>query len=192
MAQVEGQQTLFVHGAGQGAHAADGELVARLRQALGPGHEIHYPAMPDEHEPDHAKWKQRIIEEMASMSGPLVLIGHSLGGSVLVKCLAEIEPPRPIAALVLMAAPMWGGDGWRYDGGEQFEPPHDTAARLPQETPIHVYHCRDDEVVPFAHLGLYAELLPQATTSAFDEGGHQLHGVEAAVAADLAKLPAAQ
>ncbi|MFI0417343.1 alpha/beta fold hydrolase [Spongiactinospora sp. 9N601] len=187
---MEWQQALFVHGAGQGAYVADGELVARLRQALGPGHEIRYPAMPNEGEPDHAKWKQRIIEEMAAMSGPLVLIGHSLGGSVLVKCLAEIEPPRPIAALVLMAAPMWGGDGWRYDGGEQFEPPHDIADRLPQETPIRVYHCRDDEVVPFAHLGLYARLLPRAMVTAFDEGGHQLHGVEASVATDISGLPA--
>lgn len=49
----------------------------------------------------------------------------------------------------------------------------DFTARLPEGLRIFLYHSRDDEVVPFAHLALYAEKLPHATIRAFDNRGHQ-------------------
>jgi hypothetical protein len=54
--------------------------------------------------------------------------------------------------------------------------------------PISLYHCRDDAVVPFDHLALYAQALPRATVRAFDEGGHQLNNDLSAVARDIASL----
>jgi uncharacterized protein len=43
-------------------------------------------------------------------------------------------------------------------------------------------------VVPFAHLALYAEQLPQATIREFDGRGHQLNNDLSEVAADIASL----
>jgi predicted alpha/beta hydrolase family esterase len=37
---------------------------------------------------------------------------------------------------------------------------------------IALYHSRDDAVVPFGHLALYAGKLPQATVREFDGRGH--------------------
>ena len=37
------------------------------------------------------------------------------------------------------------------------------ASRLPNGLSVFLYHSRDDEVVPFAHLALYSERLAQAT-----------------------------
>ena len=52
---------------------------------------------------------------------------------------------------------------------------------------IFLYHSRDDEVVPFAHLALYAAKLPQATIRQFDEGGHQIGNDLADVAEDITR-----
>jgi predicted alpha/beta hydrolase family esterase len=70
-----------------------------------------------------------------------------------------------------MAAPYWGGDDdWQYEG---FTLREGFASKLPNGTPIFFYHSRDDDIVPFAHLALYAEKLPQATIREIDHRGHQ-------------------
>jgi hypothetical protein len=43
-------------------------------------------------------------------------------------------------------------------------------------------------MVPFAHLALYAEQLPQATVCELDERGHQLNDDLSEVAADIRSL----
>jgi uncharacterized protein len=104
----------------------------------------------------------------ATMEGMVYLVGHSLGGSVLLKYLAEagmdrVLVPTPasitIAGLFLLAVPFWGTPDWEVDA---YALPEGFAARLPPGLPVLLYHCRDDAVVPFAHLALYAQHLPHA------------------------------
>ncbi|PYJ67582.1 MAG: hypothetical protein DME76_14855 [Verrucomicrobia bacterium] len=66
--------------------------------------------------------------------------------------------------------------------------PNDLVSKLPSETPIFLYHSRDDEIVPFAHLALYAKKLPQAIIHALDGRGHQLSNDLAEVGADIKSL----
>jgi hypothetical protein len=47
---------------------------------------------------------------------------------------------------------------------------------------------RDDEWVPFAHLALYAEKVPQARFREFDERGHQFEDDLSEVAHDILSL----
>jgi pimeloyl-ACP methyl ester carboxylesterase len=84
-----------------------------------------------------------------------------------------------------MAVPFWGGDGWRYEGYEELELPKDLAAKLSQETPLFLYHCRDDDIVPYEHLALYKRLLPHAVMHPLDKGGHQFNNDLAPVAQDI-------
>ena len=63
--------------------------------------------------------------------------------------------------------------------------PRDVATILPPVPHIFLYHSRDDEVVPFAHLKLYAAQLPLATVRTFDGRGHQFGNELAEVAADI-------
>src|ERR687897_976388 len=51
-----------------------------------------------------------------------------------------------------------------------------------------LYHSRDDETVPFAHLALYAEKLPRATVKEFDGRGHQFDDDLSEVARDIGRL----
>lgn len=123
------------------------------------------------------------------MPGPVVVVGHSVGASVLVKWLSEREDDNAIAGVFLVACPFWGGDGWRYEGYEELALPPKPAAGFSTGLPVYLYHCRDDATVPFDHLALYVRALPQATARALDEGGHQLNDDLSVAARDIAALP---
>lgn len=182
------KQILFIQGAGQGAYDEDQALAVSLSQALGSGYEVHYPAMPDEDNAPYEQWKQQIEKELAAIQGPIMFIGHSVGASVIMKYLSAVEVKKPIAGIFLIAAPFWGGDGWRYEGYEELELPEGVASRLAKSIALFLYHCRDDEIVPFDHLALYAKVLPQARVRQLDEGGHQLNNDLSEVAKDVKNL----
>lgn len=179
---------LFIQGAGEGAYDADKALAASLRKALGTEYEVHYPAMVDEDNAPYDQWTQQIEQELAGMQGAIVLAGHSVGASVLIKWLSETEVKQPIAGIFLTATPFWGGDGWRYEGYEELELPQGAADKVPKDAPIFLYHCRDDETVPFSHLALYAQVFPQATVRELDAGGHQLNDDLSEVVRDMKTL----
>ncbi len=65
--------------------------------------------------------------------------------------------------------------------------PQDFATKLPAIPRIFLFHSRDDEVVPFAHLALYAAKLPQATIRITDGRGHQFGNDLAGVAEDITR-----
>jgi hypothetical protein len=184
------KQILFIQGAGEGAYEEDGQLVASLRNALGAAYELRYPQMPNESEPDYEPWKMQIKQELAALKGEVILIGHSLGSSFLLKYLSEEKIENPITGIILLATPYWGGDGWRYEEYESVTLPEGFASKLPSGAPIFLHHSRDDSVVPFAHLALYAEKLPQATIRKFDGRGHQFNNDLAEVVGDIKSLQA--
>ncbi|HYH75489.1 MAG TPA: alpha/beta fold hydrolase [Candidatus Saccharimonadales bacterium] len=182
------KQVLFIQGAGGGAYDEDATLAESLRQILGSDYEVRYPAMPDEENVPYDAWKACIEQELARMEGPVMVVGHSVGGSVLLKCLGEIETAQPIAGIFVAATPFWGGAGWTYEGYEQLALPADSAARLPDGAPIFLYHCKDDSTVPFDHMALFQQLLPHATSRSLDEGGHQFNQDMTVVAKDIQEI----
>jgi len=184
------QQILFIQGGGEGAYQEDEKLVASLRNALGDAYKVRYPQMPNESDPDYEAWKVQIIKELTALEGEVMLIGHSLGASFLLKYLAEEKLEKHIAGIFLMATPYWGGDGWQYEGYERVTLPEGFASKLPRGGPIFLYHSRDDEIVPFTHLALYGEKLPQATIRTLDGGGHQFNNELSEVAGDIKGLSA--
>jgi predicted alpha/beta hydrolase family esterase len=180
------QHILFIQGAGEGAHAEDAKLVDSLRQALGSNYDVAYPEMPAESSPKFSQWKSTLEAEIAKSNEPLILVGHSAGASILMRALNEIRVERPITGIFLLAAPFWGGEGWRYEGYQELELPKAGLAELSHI--IHLYHSRNDDVVPFDHLALYAKIMPHALVREFNKGGHQFGNNIAQVAADIRSL----
>jgi predicted alpha/beta hydrolase family esterase len=179
------KQVLFVQGAGAGAHDEwDSKLVEGLRAKLGSGYEVSYPRMPDEGNPRYAAWKSALLGEFDSLADGSVLVGHSIGGAILIQVLAEQVPRRQFSAALFIAAPFIGAGGWPSDEIEAVN----LAERLPANTPIYFYQGRDDGTVPFAHLGLYAQSLPHATIRALDGRDHQLNNDLSEVAEDIRKV----
>lgn len=176
---------LFLQGgAGEKDHAADAKLVASLRQVLGENYTVHYPLLPEEAIPDFGR-RQQIAKEIAAIHGEIILVGHSLGASMLLKYLAENEVKKKITGIFLISTPFWSGDE---DWKQPFKLQENFDHRLPKDVPIFLYHSKDDEEVPFAHLGFYSQKLPQAKVREIASGGHQLGNDLTIVAEDIESL----
>jgi uncharacterized protein len=182
------KHVLFVHGAGEGAYKEDALLANNLQKELGSDYDVRYPAMPDEANAPYELWKRKIEKEITVMQKPVVLVAHSVGASHLAKILTEIEKTTSIIGIFLLNAPFWGGEGWRYEGYKELELSKDVASKFPKDASVFLYQTRNDEIVPFSHLALYAKLLPQAIMREIDKGGHQLNNDLSQVAADIKLL----
>ncbi len=146
----------------------DSKLVASLEREVGA---VRYPRMPDEANPTYAAWKPAILHELAALDEGALVVGHSLGGTMLVNVLADRPPkPRP-GGICLIAAPFIGEGGWPSD---ELSPRTDWATRLP-EIPLVMFHGDRDETVPVAHLALYARAIPQARVHVIAGADHQLN-----------------
>jgi uncharacterized protein len=159
MMVMDTQPILFVQGAGDmQLPDGSGRLAAYLAAELGDRYRVIAPEMPEAGNPRYRAWSDRIDQELGAIEQDVIIVGHSFGGSVVLKCLANGSHER-IQALFLVSAPDWGPDGWAY---EEFAVPDDVGARLPTSR-IFLYHSREDPEVPFAHLAYYQERLPTAT-----------------------------
>jgi uncharacterized protein len=179
------KQVLFVHGGGQGAYEEDKKMAANLRDALGADYDVRCPKLPDEDRPEYGAWRDRIARELAALDGEVVLVGHSLGASILLKYLSEEEVEKPVADMFLIAAPYWGAEDWEVG---DYTLQENIASDSSKALPVFLYHSRDDEWVPFAHLALYKEKLPQATIREVDGRGHQFNDDLSEVAHDIERL----
>jgi hypothetical protein len=169
------QAVLAVHAAGDPRHPeGSGQLFDWLAHELGSEYRVHAPTMPEPEEPHYVPWRDRIEQELNTVQGGVFLFGHSFGGSVLVKYLAEGSVPVAVRGLFLASVPYWGPGGWEY---KEYDLPDGFAEHLPQ-VPIFLYHSRDDPEVPFTHLGLYAAKLPEATARPIEGAEHSFtHGL---------------
>lgn len=181
------KHVLFLQGGGgKEDYEADARLVESLREALGKAYMVHYPFLPNDSSPDFGRSRQ-IEKEISLIEGEIILAGHSLGASMLLKYLSENEVRRKISGIFLIATPYWSGDE---DWKQGLKLQEDFPARLPKDVPLFLYHCLDDEVVPFDHLACYAQKIPQATIREIASGGHQFNNNLSLVAKDMKSLTA--
>jgi predicted alpha/beta hydrolase family esterase len=179
------KQVLFIHGGGQGAYEEDKKMAANLRDALGAVYAVRCPRMPNEDRPEYEAWKNQIAKEITALEGEVILVGHSLGGSILIKYLSEEKVEKPIAGIFLIAPPYWGAEDWEVG---EYELRKDFETKLRKGLPVFFYHSCDDEWVLFAHLALYTAKLPRATIHEFGGRGHQFNNDLSEVARDISRL----
>jgi len=185
--QPQRRQILFIQGGGAGTHDEwDDKLVASLERELGSEYEVRYPRMPDEDDPNADTWGAAIRREVAVLADRAVVVGHSVGATLLVQALVDLPPRQDLAAIVLISAPFVGAGGWP---AEEFELPRDLGARLPQGPEVHVVHGLDDETVPPSHAELYTSVIAQAQLHLLPGRNHQLHDDLSEVARLIARLP---
>src|SRR5204863_233163 len=157
----------------------------RLRRELGSNFEIRYPRMPNEDDPAYAAWKPTLEKELATLDDDAILVGHSLGGTILINALAQSRSERQFGAIFLIAAPFVGDGGWP---SEDMNPPPDLGARLPRDVPVFIYHGLDDETAPPSHAELYARAIPQARVRRLPHRDHQLNNDLSEIAATIESL----
>jgi predicted alpha/beta hydrolase family esterase len=180
------RQLLFIQGGGKGTHDHwDNELVESLRRELGPTRELRYPQMPNEAEPSYASWKPVLLSELETLREGDTVVGHSVGGTILLKVLTERLSLPKLGAIILIAAPFVGDGGWAV---EDLQFPPQLGADLPRDVPLHFYHGLDDDIAPPSHLELYARAVPQARVHPLKGRDHQLNGDLKEVAATISSL----
>jgi uncharacterized protein len=183
---VNSQPVLFIQGAGSMlAPQGSGRLAAHLAREVGTDYRVIAPEMPHADSPDYQSWRDRIELELAAIDDEVILVGHSFGGSVQLKYLAEGSNRKPVRGLFLVSVPDWGPDGWAY---AEFAVPDDVGSRLPA-TRIFMYHSRDDPEVPFAHLGYYQQHLPAATVRPIAGSEHSFVDGLPMLVDDIKRLP---
>lgn len=177
------RQVLFVQGAGEGTHDAwDDKLVRSLETELGPQYAVRYPRMPNEADPQYAAWKAELFRQFDDLDEDAILIGHSVGGTLLIHAVAEYRPQRKWRAIVLIAAPFLGEGGWSGDGTD---PQTNLAEELGADVPVLLYHGAADDEVPPGHMQLYAAAIPHARTRVLADRDHQLNNDLSEIARDL-------
>jgi hypothetical protein len=177
------KHVLFVQGAGEGAHDRwDNKLAASLERELGEGYAVHYPRMPNEADPSYSAWSTALLAELEKLENGAIIVGHSVGATILIQFVAEHMPTSQFGGIFLVAAPFIGEGGWPSD---DIEPGAAFATSLPANVPVFLYHGVEDETVPFAHLRLYAETIPHAVVRALPNRNHQVNDDMSEVARDI-------
>lgn len=183
------KQILFVQGGGENVHDQwDIALVNSLRHHLGATYDIAYPRMPDEADPQYAKWKPALLDALSGLSDGAILIGHSVGGTILLHLLAEVTTAFRPGAVIVIAPPFAGEGGWPGDGL-----PHcDLASDLPGGVSLRLYHGTKDQDVPLSHARLYAKAVPRMAVTELPGRDHQLHNDLGEIANAVQALGGAQ
>jgi len=138
-----------------------------LRQKLGSNYEVILPIMPNKTNAQFDEWKIWFEKLIPFLHGGVILVGHSLGGTFLVKYLSENQFKKKIKAVFLVGA-VYDKDDDGYSV-VSFSLPEKLNL---QTEKIYLYHSKDDLVVPFSTLGQYKKALPKAETKVFEDRGH--------------------
>jgi uncharacterized protein len=167
---------LFIHSAGpQSGEQGSAPFARQLRRSLGSACRVTCPAMPAPSSPSYERWELELERLLPGGESPPILVGHSLGGSVLLKYISEHEPKISAAGLFVVAAPYWGSADWKV---EEFVLREGFAHSLPNTLKVYLYQSRDDEMVTMEHLSRYSKAIPRATVRVLDGGGHLFkHGL---------------
>jgi uncharacterized protein len=165
------KQILFVHSAGpQGPQQGSSDLIEYLQGQLGDTYHLISPKMPNPENPEYARWKAALTNIFANLDNEVILIGHSLGGAVLLKYLSEMDVKPVVASLFLIASPYWGKEeDWQ---AEEYTLAENFTSNLPNISSIYLYHGTDDQVVPVTHIHHYTNKIPEAITRVLEREDH--------------------
>lgn len=162
---------IFAHSAGEqdGVGKGSYDLVQYLKNKLSDNFDIDYTLIKDPEHPTFEMWKQLFDSKIAKVKEPIILIGHSLGGSMILKYLAEIQPEIDIAGLYLVSTPVWRKNYWDID---EFTLPENFVSGVKNIDKIYLYHSEDDSIVPKEHFEFYKNAFRNAKTRLLSGNDH--------------------
>ena len=147
------KKILFAHSAGPqyGKGKGSYDLVMYLKSKLSDEFEIIFPIIEKPKSPTYEKFKKMFALAFAKTTEPVILIGHSLGGSTLLKYLSEEKPTISTSALFLISTPHWKNNMKEFELKTNFQ---DFLKDIPA---VFLYHSKDDTDVPFENLKFYED-----------------------------------
>lgn len=131
--------------------------------------DILLPSMPNKQNAQYHEWEIMFEKLIPFFSNDVQLVGHSLGGMFLVKYLVRNPLSTPVRRLILLA-PGYNDKTQQY-GNFVIQ----SAKGLEQSAAeIHIFHSKDDFVVPYSELEKFKADLPGAIIHSFEDKNHFL------------------
>lgn len=160
---------LIIHGASRFARDNIREKwIAPLQAQFGSRIQIGVPEMPDPEGPELGAWLQALSDAVNQTRGQVQLIGHSFGGTVVLKFMAG--PRRRGSAAQIAATPFWCGEDpdWQVPAFALSPEERVTLAHMQ----LLFSHGTADEIVPFSHLTEFKRCFPEATVRSYEGMNH--------------------
>lgn len=133
-----------------------------------PDVDILLPSFPNSDNASYKEWEIYFEKLIPFFGDDVRLVGHSLGAMFLSKYLHKKKLKKKVRQLVLIAG-QYGAHDMSDVGSFEVE----SATGLDESADeIHLFHSKDDLVVPFTSLGGYQKDLPGAIAHVFDNRGH--------------------
>lgn len=134
-----------------------------------PEADILTPSMPNKQNAQYEEWKIMFKKIIPFFGDDVRLVGHSLGAMFLAKYLHEKPLESPVRQLILLAA---GYDDDIHGYGSFAIKSATGLERSADE--VHLFHSKDDFVVPYSELAKFQADLPDAVVHSFDDRNHFL------------------
>ena len=128
------------------------------------------PSMPNRQNAVYEEWKLIFEKCIPHFGRGVQLVGHSLGAMFLAKYLNENSLPSKVRRVILISG------AYDDDTNEELGSFQVISAKGIQDSTdeIHLFHSKDDFVVPFTELAKFQSDLPKAVSHVFDDRGHFL------------------
>ena len=132
------------------------------------GYDVLLPNFPNKQNAQYEEWKIYFEKLLPLLGSDVQLVGYSLGAMFLAKYLHESPLHTPVRRLVLVS-PCYDDESVEDLGSFQVE----SAAGLEKSAEeIHLFHSKDDPVVPFTELAKFQQDLPTANLHIFEDRNH--------------------
>ena len=130
--------------------------------------DVLLPDLPNKQNASYAEWKIYFEKLLPLLGDDVQLVGYSLGAMFLAKYLHESTLHTPVRRLVLVS-PCYDDESVEDLGSFQVE----SAAGLEKSAEeVHLFHSKDDPVVPFTELAKFQQDLPTAKLHIFEGRNH--------------------
>lgn len=133
-----------------------------------PDADVLLPTFPNAQNAVYDEWEIYFKKLIPFFGSDVQLVGHSLGAMFLAIYLENNPLPNPVRQLVLIAG--------AYDDATNEElgsfRVHSAKNLIKNAQEIHLFHSKDDPVVPFTELAKFQADLPTATSHIFEDRGH--------------------
>ncbi|MFN3188148.1 MAG: alpha/beta hydrolase [Candidatus Paceibacteria bacterium] len=141
-----------------------------LKEMTAESHEFIFLQMPNKLNAKYIAWSIWFEKLLPFIRDGAVLIGHSLGGSFLLRYLSEHALPVSIRHLHLVAPAI---DDLDCPGLGQFSTDLKTWSGFKSDIKeLHLWHSEDDAIVPIHHSERFLEVCPSATFHRFTDRFH--------------------
>ncbi len=141
-----------------------------LSKNIAQTHEYSFIQMPNAMNADYKAWSIWFSKVIPFLRDEVILIGHSLGGSFLLRYLTENKLPVTITQLHLVAPAV---DEIECPGMGSFSTDLDNWNGFKSViTNIFIWHSTDDDVVPIHHSERLKAKIPDAFFATFTDRGH--------------------